>query len=187
MFDGDGDGHKAAGAAELLGNAIGGDAGYGIVAAPEDVAIVDQEDVGDAVEAPDSFLIVNDDRLFAEIGAGHDESFESTTSEKEMVERSVREEDTEETISGGDAGRKDGIWTGGKKDNRAFWREQLFTGEITHDAKAFGDFYALDHHGEGLFDAVLTLAELVDGGRVFCVAGQVKPSQALDGCDGALL
>ena len=187
VLDGDWDGNKTARPAELLGDAIGSDADYGIVTTAKDVAVVNEESVGDSVETLDSFLIVDGDGLFAEIGTGHDESFEFAAGEKQMVERSIWKENTEEAIGRGDIGRKNGFGTSRKKDNRALRRKQSFARETIYYAEAFGDFHTLNHHGKGLFDAVLTLAKLVDGGSVSCVAGQMKPSQALDGYDGSLL
>ena len=47
------------------------DAHHGIVHARVDIAVVEQERVGDAVEARGGFAIAGDDGLFAEVAAGH--------------------------------------------------------------------------------------------------------------------
>ena len=73
-------GNETAGAAEHL-RAASDEADDGIVATAEDVAIVDEVGVGDAVKTPDGFVIIDGDGLFAEVGAGHDESIELAAGE----------------------------------------------------------------------------------------------------------
>ena len=61
---------KAAGAANQLRRAIH-QRHHGIVAALQNLAVVHQECVGDLPEPRQRFVIVDRDRLFAEVGAGH--------------------------------------------------------------------------------------------------------------------
>ena len=43
------------------------------------------------------------------------------------------------------------------------------------------------HDGEGLLRAVFALAQLLYGGFVFCIAGEMEAADALDGDDAARL
>jgi hypothetical protein len=81
---------ESAGAANELRRSVD-DGGDGVVAALEDFAVVQEEGVGDGAEAGAGFVVVDGDRLFAEVGGGHDESMDARIGEEEMVQGSVRE------------------------------------------------------------------------------------------------
>src|SRR5579884_772331 len=66
-------GNVAARTTHLAQAAVAG-AHHGIIFANEDVAVVDEKKIGDAVQAADGFLIVDGNGFFAEIGARHYES-----------------------------------------------------------------------------------------------------------------
>jgi len=102
VFERDRDRNKTARTAEHL-RTSGGQAENGIVAASQDVAIVDEVGIGDALETADGLVVINGNGFFAEIGTGHDESVEFAAGEKEMVEGSVGQEDADEVIARGNA------------------------------------------------------------------------------------
>ena len=63
---------------------------HGVVAAPQDVAIVNQEEIRQMpCEPVDRFLIVDGDGLLAEVAAGHDQRHEAAVRKQEMMERRV--------------------------------------------------------------------------------------------------
>src|SRR5450631_1418066 len=72
----------------------------GIITAQEDVAVVHQEEIRQGVESLQSLLIVNGDRLFAEVAAGHDQSAELTLIQQQVMQRGVRQKDPEVAVSG---------------------------------------------------------------------------------------
>ena len=84
MFEGNGHRNKAARAAKHL-EARDQGTNHRIIAAAENVPIVDEISVGDTLEAPDSFVVVDGDGFFAEIRTGHDKSVEFTAGEEKMV------------------------------------------------------------------------------------------------------
>src|SRR5579859_718951 len=90
----------SAGAADELGRSVhyGGNR---VIAALKDFAVVHQESVGDVAQAGSGFLVVDGYRLFAEVGGGHDERPHSGIGEEKVLQRSIRQIDTEP----GDAGR----------------------------------------------------------------------------------
>ena len=77
-------GDKSSRAAHLSSDAIA-NSDDGVVAAQEDVTIVDQKEIGKIVKTPHGFMIVDRDRLFAEIAAGHDQRFKSTRAKQQIV------------------------------------------------------------------------------------------------------
>src|SRR5208337_1959450 len=73
-----GHGDKSAGAAQLL-RLAGGVAHNGIVATPQDVAVVHEERVGHAAQALYGLIIVDGDGFLAEVATGHHKSIASAT------------------------------------------------------------------------------------------------------------
>jgi len=61
---------EAAGAPQETGFARGA-AHHGIVAAQVDIAVVDEEAIGDAGETVEGLIVVDGDRLLAQVAAGH--------------------------------------------------------------------------------------------------------------------
>ena len=114
---------EAAGAAQLL-RASGGDANDGIIAATQDVAIMDEKSIGDVLKTLHRFLIVDGDGLFAEIGAGHNQCVELGAAEKQVVERRVGQKSAEETIVGSDATSDRGVGFAQEKHDGAFKGQQ---------------------------------------------------------------
>ena len=188
--EGQGDGKRdvAAGAADELGLA-GDDGGDGVVSALEDFAIVEEEAVGDAVEAGAGFVVVDTDGLVGEVGAGHDEGGEAAVGKEQVVERRVGEEKAEPRDAGGDGWgdgigcRAAGVSCAAEEDDGAldggedvdFLRAEL--------AEGAGGCEVANHDGEGLAGAVLSLAEAVNGSLIGGVDGEVEAADAFDGED----
>ncbi len=156
-----------------------------VVAAEEDVAIVEEEEVGNGGEAGEGFAVVDGDGLFAEIGAGHDEGGEAGVGEEQVVERGVGEEEAEvigvgrEVVEGGGAL--------GEEDDGAldgFERGDVFGREETEFAGCGG---VADHDGEGLFAAGLAEAKFADGVGLMGVDCEVEAAEAFDRDDGTLV
>ena len=66
-----------------------------IVAALEDLAVVDEEGVGDVAQARAGFVVVDGDGLFTQIGGGHDKSAEHADRQRADAARRVRQKDAE--------------------------------------------------------------------------------------------
>src|SRR5271166_5861970 len=74
------------------------DTHHGVVAAAQDVAIVNEIRIGNSLEPANCFLVIDGDGLFAEVPAGHHESIEFSAGKKEMVQRRISQEDAEEAV-----------------------------------------------------------------------------------------
>ena len=99
VFQRDGHGNKPARAAQLLRLARS-DAHDGIVAPPQDVAIVNQERIGNAVQALHGLLIIDRDWLLAEVAAGHHQRLKFAAGEQQMMQRRVRQKNAQKPIAG---------------------------------------------------------------------------------------
>jgi hypothetical protein len=158
-----------------------------IVATAKNVSVVNEKCIGDVVEAADSLVVVDGDGLFAEVGAGHDESLEFAAGEEEMVERGVGEKSAEEAIPGSDAAGETGVRFAWKQNDGSFHgKEQFFCG-VVNLAKAIDIFDTTKHYGEGLFNAALSFAKRMDSGLRTGVASEVEAADTLDGKDAILL
>ena len=79
-------------------------ADHRIIHAHEDIAIVQQAPVGDRRKKFQGSLIGDNDRLLAEIAAGHHEGIVRRTVEQQMMQGGVREHHAQGPISGRDGG-----------------------------------------------------------------------------------
>ena len=95
--------NKPAGAANELRSTVD-DGGDRIVAALKNLAVVHQEGVCDCAQADAGFIVVNRDRLFAEVGGGHDEGLDARVGEEEMVRGRIGEKETEPGDARGNGG-----------------------------------------------------------------------------------
>ena len=80
----------------------GNDADDGIVHRPHDRPVMNQEQIGDAAEAPDGLMLVDADRLVRTVAAGGDHR-ESGFGQQQMVQRRVGKHDADERIAGRNA------------------------------------------------------------------------------------
>ncbi len=157
MFEGNGHRNKATRAAKHLSTCAEW-ANHGIVTAAENVAIVDEISIGDALEAPDRFVVVDGDRFFAEVRAGHDKSIEFTTGEEKMMKRGVGEKDTEIAIAWCDALGESGAEFAREEHDGTFDGEQEFAREVIGFAEMVDVLDVTEHDGERLFDAAFAFA-----------------------------
>lgn len=164
----------------------GGDTNHGIIAAAQDIAIVDKVSVSDAVEASECFGITDGDRLFAEVGAGHDERVEFGTGKKEMVERGVWQEDADEIIARSDLFHQAGIGLARKQHDGPFDGDKKFAGGIIEHAEAVRGFQTADHDGKRLLNPALPCAKELNGGFRAGIAGEMKPAETLYSDDAIL-
>ena len=75
----------------------------GVVHVPDDGAVVDEEQIGDAAEAFEGFVLVGADRLVAQVAArGHDG--EPERRQEQVMQRGVGEHDAEVGVAGGEGG-----------------------------------------------------------------------------------
>ncbi len=177
VFEGNWRGNKAARTAQYL-RAASGEANDRVVAAAQDIAIVDEVSVGNRVEAPHSFFVVDGDGLFAEVGAGHDQSVELAAGKKKMVQRGVGQEDAEKTIAGSDAVCEARAGFAREQDDGSFDGEQALPGGVIDKTQAIHIFQATEHDGERLFDATLVFAKPVYSNLGTGIASQMKPSKS---------
>src|ERR1017187_5020153 len=91
--------NKTSGTPQLPGNAAC-NSHHGIVAAQQDVTVVHEEVVGEAIQAIDCFSIVNRDRLLALVAAGHHQSLEPSLGEQQVMKRCVGQKNSQITVEG---------------------------------------------------------------------------------------
>ena len=101
----DGERRVAAGAAQEISRPD--DAGDGVVDMADDGAVVDEEEIGDGVEAIEGVALVDADGFVAEIAAGGDDG-ETEFGRRKMMERRIGEHDAEGGIPGAMEGRAEG-------------------------------------------------------------------------------
>ncbi len=186
VFKGNRYGNKTAGTAQHL-RLAGGDANDGIIAAAQDIAIVNEVSIGDAVEPAEGFGVIDGDGLFAEVGAGHDKRVEFGAGKEEMVKRGVRQKNAQKMIARSNAFREAGVGLARKQDDGPLDGEKEFAGCIIEDAEAVNVLNTAKHDGKRLFDAALPCAEQLNGGFRAGIAGEMKPAEALYGNDAILL
>src|SRR5579884_3259919 len=75
---------------------------HGIIFANEDVAIVHEGKIGNALEPAHGLAIVDDDRFFAQVGTGHHERAEFSCVEQQVMNRRVGQKQAEVAIAGSD-------------------------------------------------------------------------------------
>src|SRR5208283_3716690 len=91
--------NKTSGTPQLPGNAAC-NSHFGTVAAQQDVTVVHEEVVGEAIQSIDCFSIINRDRLLALVAAGHHQSLESSLGEQQVMKRRVRQKNSQITVEG---------------------------------------------------------------------------------------
>jgi len=161
------------------------DSGHGVIAALQNLAIVHQECVRDIAETGPRFLVVDGNGLFAKVRGGHDKSLDAGIGEKQMLERSIREVDTQPGDSRRN-GRCDAIGRSGLREDDGTCRslqQGFFSGGQLTERLCRGKI--TDHHGERLAIAMLPLSQPRDGGFAGCVDGKMEAADALDGEDVA--
>jgi len=182
-------GGVAAGAAEEHALA-GDDADHGVVDAGVDAAIVVGESVGDSGEMLFGFCVVDDDGLFADVAAGHDErgvgvKALAQDTEEEIVHGRAGKHDAGSGVAGRDGVGEIGTRAAAEQDDGALAAEEgvaLFRG---NEAEGGGNVGIGDHDGEGFFAAALAAAEFFNGGGLARVAGELIAAETFPGDDTA--
>ena len=75
---------------------------------PDDGAVVDEEEIGDAAEAFEGFVLVGADGLVAEVAAGGDDG-EAERRQEQMMQGGVGEHHAEIGVAGGEGGGQCGV------------------------------------------------------------------------------
>ena len=169
----------------------GNDADNGVVNAGVDAAIVVDEGVGDAGEALLGFGVVDDDGLFADVAAGHDERglgvpALAQDAEEEVVHRRAGKHDAGGGIAGGDGFGEIDTGPAAQQDDGALAGDEGGALFRRDEAEGLGDGFVGDHDGERLFAAVLAAAEFFDGGGLARVAGELVAAESFPGDDAAI-
>ena len=95
----------------------------------------------------------------------------------------VGQEDTQVGITGCDSRRHGRVLATMEQDDRALGAGEELSLAPAYPGHPAGRLQVRDHHRERLLHPVLTVAQLLHGGRPGGIAGQVKSAQALDGHD----
>ncbi len=159
------------------------DSCHRVVAANVDRAVVNQEQVGDPLQAIESVAVVNGDGLVRPIAAGHDERNATNGFEQKVVERCVREHDAECGVSGGDplCDARTGSLVQ-QHDGSPGRREQRLFGRGCPAVRP-RRFNIANHDGKGFFIAVFPLPKRRDCGFRTCIAGEMKAAEAFECTD----
>ena len=190
-----GSGTKPRARREIGGRAVD-DAHHRIVGAHHDRAPVGDDEVGDAGEAPARVLVVGDQRLAAEIGAGGDQrDFVAARApageirrarqrvQHQPMQRRIGEHQADVGEVRRDAGREDAAAAGEHDRPRARFQQRALRvadlGEARR-ARRIGD-----HHGKGFGLARLAAAQRRHRRLVARVANEVEAAEPLERDDAA--
>ena len=153
-----------------------------IIAAEQDVAIVDEEAIGKSVQPMECFKIIDGNRFLAQVAAGHHQSFKSALRQQQVVQRSVGKKNAQVTIAGrncfGDCARP----FFQKQNNRPWHRLQNRGCRMVQFADFRGGRQIGNHHRERLFHPTLPLTQSIHGSRDGGIDGEMETAQTLD-CD----
>ena len=167
---------------------------YRVIASLMNVAVVEEESVGEGGEASKGFGIVGADGFFTEVATGHDENTRGgfggegriSLVEKKMVQRRVGEHDAERIEVGGDVfagSKRRGITSSLEEDNWFLAPDEQFAFGIIQLAKFSPSGQRVGHDRKRLVDAAFAAAEFGNGIRIRRVAGEVESAEAFDGED----
>jgi hypothetical protein len=132
---------------------------------------VEEEEVGDFVEALEGLIVVDADGFVCEVAAGGDDGGWEESGE-EGVEGGVGDHHAEEGVAWGDSRGEIGV---------VFDEDD---GGLRGVEERFGVMG--EHHGEGLGGALFALAESFNGGLVAGVADEVEAADTFEGEDAAV-
>ncbi|KAF5054784.1 hypothetical protein DSECCO2_384550 [anaerobic digester metagenome] len=180
---------EAARPADELGRVAHG-ADHGVVAADEDVAVVQEEGVGDGPEPAQGLAVAQADGLGAHVARGHDQGRRpgrrcGQLLEEHVVQRRVGQHDAQKVRVRRQPRRESGAAAAlGQDDGPLASRQEtlLAVRELAHGA---GGVQVADHDRQRLVPAVLALPQQGHGLPVAGVADQVESAQALHGRDAA--
>ena len=151
-----------------------------VVRARLDPAVVHQEDVGDLAETLEGLVVVDGHRLVGRVAGGHHQRH-ARFAQEDVVQRRVRQEETDERILTRDLGGQSRLLPARDEHDRPLdggQQRAVLIGELG-DALGFAE--VPDHDGERLRLAALAVAKTHDRHRRGGVAREMKPAQAFDG------
>ena len=156
-----------------------------IVAALQNVAVVEQECVGDVFEPRLRFVIVDRNRLFAQIGGGHHQGAHARIGKQQVLQRRIGQKHSQPRNPGCDR-RGDSIaWSCPRQHDgprRRLQQGRFLLGQLAQLARRLD----VPHHdGERFAVAVLSLAQSHHGGFIGRIDRQMESADALDGHDFA--
>ncbi len=157
--------------------------GNGIVAALIDLTVVCQKKIGDAGQSLESLVISDSDGFLAEVAAGHHQRAAELV-QKQMMQRRVGKHHAKKTVAWGDRiGHRCLRPPRRQQDRPAPVHEQpLFIGGESQETPRL--IQVGQHQGQGLFIAMLALAQSQHGFFISRVHREMKPAQSLD-CENA--
>ncbi len=164
----------------------GGRADHRVVHPANHIAIVEEKTVGDFRKALDGLTIGTADRLLREVGRGHHQGRHGRIGQKLHVQGRGGDHDTQIPDPRGDV-LADGGWlpSGCEHDRRPRGGHDGAVSLIEiHQTIDLGKI--ADHHRERLGGPPFSFSEGVNRVGKIGAAGQLKPSEALDGKDGAV-
>jgi hypothetical protein len=119
------------------------------------------------------------DRLLAHVPAGHDKSIERFI-EEQMMERRIRQHETQARISGSHAAGDPRLFAPGKKNDRPPGSLKQGAIRIGRNTDPFGDCRGANHNRKGLSAPALSLSQEVHRVIVGGVADKMESAKALD-------
>ncbi len=156
-----------------------------VVAAVLDLAVVGEEEVGDAGQAGEGLAVPRRHRLLGEVAGGHDEGAPRGFQE-EVVERRVGQQQAHQRVARRDLGREAAPGPPPHEDDGTLDRgEEALLGGI-HDRQGARVVEGEHHDRERLLVALLPLAEPPHGRGRRGVAREVVAAQALHRHDPSL-
>ena len=103
------------------------------------IAIVQQEVIGERVEARPGVLIAAHDGFFAHVAAGHDQGIERLV-EEQMVERGIRQHEAEARVSGSDTRGDSRLFAARQENDGPAGSLEQCAIRIGQNADPFGNF-----------------------------------------------
>src|ERR1039458_2110546 len=134
---------------------------------PDDGAVVDQEEVRNAAETFEGFVLISADRLVAKVAAGGDNG-EPERQHEQVMQRGVGEHYAEVGVGRSEGRRKCGMRTAergmlaAEEDDGGFGGTQEALFERRYVAGCLDGRERWEHQGEGLFLAVLQFPQAPD-------------------------
>jgi len=154
------------------------DPGHGVVAAVDDIAVVEQPVIGDPSELQPRLVIADALRLIGEIAAGQDYQLLDVL-QKEVMERRVGQHKAERALAGRHCRGYAFAPLCRQHDNRRRRAQQQLLILRRHYAIAAHDIKVARHQRKGLVIAVLAGAQPLDCIVIAGVAGEVKAADTL--------
>jgi hypothetical protein len=167
---------KTPGAPEDMGNTSGRH-GYGVVAANQNVTIVNEKSISDSHKSDDGFIVVYAYGFIRLIGTGHNEG-RKLIFHNQVMQRGIRKHDTQVGRTGGDLGSDARFLTFADEDDRSLWRRQKFFFRIVDFCKGFDLLDIPDHNAKRFLFPVFPGTESTDGYAIRRIDGQMKTAQS---------